>query len=104
MSVYKFFRVIYGYHSDTDRPFILAKVQKPQVSSQVFINNDYGFSEEVEKEFSTCFDYSENLRLKKNAKQILKKTKIPEKPTKITDLLKICLLHSSKSKIKSNSF
>jgi hypothetical protein len=56
MSIYKFFRVIYGYHADTGLPYIVAKVQKPQVSSKVFINNDYGFTEQVEKEFADYFD------------------------------------------------
>ena len=102
MSIYKFFRVIYGY-AETGEPYIVAKVKKPVVSSQVFINNDYGFTEEVEKEFSDYFD--QDLKLKKSAKQILKQ-KEPQPPNgkKITDLLKLCLRHASKSKIKKNQF
>jgi hypothetical protein len=80
MSIYKFFRVIYGY--DGERVYIAAKVQKPLISSQVFINNDYGFTEEVEKNFTDYF----------------------EKDLKLTEILKLCLNFSSKSKIKKNQF
>jgi hypothetical protein len=107
MSIYKFFRVIYGYRADTGLPFIAAKVQKPLVSSAVFINNDYGFAEEVEKEFSDYFD--ENLHLKKETRKIFReKEKLPdysgEKTLKLTQILKLCLNFSSKSKIKKNQF
>ncbi|CAG8442394.1 3956_t:CDS:2 [Ambispora leptoticha] len=49
MGIYKFFRVIYGY--DSDHTYIVEKRKKPLTSSQVFINDDYGFQEVVEKEF-----------------------------------------------------
>ncbi|CAG8511175.1 7131_t:CDS:2 [Ambispora gerdemannii] len=88
MGIYKFFRVIYGY--DGERTYIAQKRKKPLISSQVFINNDYGFTEQVEKEFSDYFD--ENLRLKKQARQILKqKEPQPANNGKITDLLKLSL-------------
>jgi hypothetical protein len=103
MSIYKFFRVIYGYHSDTNLPFIAAKVQKPQVSSQVFINNDYFFTKEVAKEFQDYF--AKDLKLKKNARKILQqKEPQPVNNDKITDVLKLCLRYSSRSKIKKNQF
>jgi len=108
MGIYKIFRVIYGYSHD--RVFIAAKRKKPLISSQVFINNEYGFNTEIEQEFSDYFDYSEKkIRLKKQARQILKAKEgknfstFSQKP-KITDLLKLCLLHSSQSKIKQNKF
>jgi len=115
MSIYKFFRVIYGYHADTGLPYIVAKVQKPQVSSKVFINNDYGFTEQVEKEFADYFDEKQsfvgdqNLRLKKKARKIFReKEKLPDfsnkKDWKLTEILKLCLNFSSKSKIKQNQF
>jgi len=112
MGIYKIFRVIYGY--DGERTYIAAKRKKPLISSQVFINNDYGFTEEVEKEFSDYFD--ENLRLKKNARQILKQKEpqpvnngknrpdILSGKIKITDLLKLCLRYSSRSQVKQNQF
>ena len=105
MGIYKIFRVIYGY--DGERTYIAAKRKKPLISSQVFINNDYGFTEQVEKEFSDYFD--ENLRLKKNARQILQqKEKVPDlsnkKDLKLTQILKLCLNFSSKSKVKQNQF
>jgi len=85
MSIYKFFRVVYGYRADTGLPYIVAKVQKPQVSSQVFINNDYGFTEQVEKEFADYFDEKQsfvgdqNLRLKKKARKIFReKENLPD--------------------------
>ena len=62
MGIYKFFRVIYGYQGD--QTFIQEKRKKPFTSSQVFINNDYGFNEVVEKEFSPYF--TDDLKLKKN--------------------------------------
>jgi len=101
MGIYKFFRVIYGYEGD--RTYIATKRKKPLISSQVFINNDYGFTEQVEQEFSDYFD--ENLHLKKQARQILKeKEPQPSNQGKITDLLKLCLRYSSRSKVKQNSF
>jgi len=106
MSIYKFFRVIYGYRENGE-PFIVAKVQKPQVSSKVFINNDYGFTEEVEKEFSDYFD--KDLKLKKKVRKIFReKEKLPDfskqKLIKLTEILKLCLFYSSQSKIKQNQF
>jgi hypothetical protein len=99
MGVYKFFRVIYGYEGD--KTYIAQKRKRPLTSSAVFINNDYGFSEEVEKEFAPYFE--KDLKLKKQARQILKKEQV--KPTgKITDLLKLCLFHSTRSKVKKNYF
>ncbi|KAF9992630.1 hypothetical protein BGZ65_012003, partial [Modicella reniformis] len=68
MGVYKFFRVIYGYYGE--KSFIQEKRQKPLISSQVFINNDYGGAEELAQEFSPYF--TDDLHLKKEAKQILK--------------------------------
>jgi len=101
MGIYKIFRVIYGY--DGERTYIAQKRKKPLISSQVFVNNDYGFTEQVEKEFSDYFD--ENLRLKKNARKILRqKEPQPSKNGKITDLLKLCLRYSSRSKVKQNRF
>src|SRR5438105_805606 len=99
MGIYKFFRVIYGYEGE--RVYIAQKRKKPLISSRVFINNDYGFTSEVEKEFSDYFD--KDLNLKKQAKQILKEkepifNKEPLAEPKITDLLKLCLLYSSRSK------
>jgi hypothetical protein len=70
MGVYKFFRVIYGYEGE--RAYIAAKRKKPTISSQVFINNDFGDAETIENDFSAYF--TPELRLKKNAKQILKET------------------------------
>src|SRR5581483_6425949 len=99
MSIYKIFRVIYGY--DQDKVYIAAKRKKPLISSKVFINNDYDFAEQVEKEFSDYFD--KDLRLKKQARQILKKKEPkPFNGGKITDLLKTCLRYSSSSKVKKN--
>jgi hypothetical protein len=101
MSIYKFFRVIYGYKDG--QVYIAEKVKKPSVSSTVFINNDYGFQSEVEREFSDYF--SENGGLKKEARKILQqKEPQPTNNGKITDLLKLCLRYSSKSKIKQNQF
>jgi len=101
MGIYKFFRVIYGY--DGERVYISQKRKKPLISSQVFINHDYGFNEQVEQEFADYFD--KDLRLKKNAKQILQeKEPQPINDGKITDLLKLCLRYSSRSKIKQNQF
>ncbi|WNE40450.1 MAG: hypothetical protein GBAus27B_000517 [Mycoplasmataceae bacterium] len=104
MAVYKFFRVIYGY--EKDRTFIQEKRKKPLISSQVFINNDYGFAEEVTQEFGEYFETQENnFRLKKNARIILKqKEPQPKQSSKTTDLLKICLRYSSASKVKQNQF
>jgi hypothetical protein len=105
MGVYKFFRNIYGYYP-TGVAFIKEKRKKPTISSQIFINNDFGFAQEVEQEFKVYFECSkEQIRLKKNARQILLKKEPKISPSgKITDLLKLCLLHSTKSKIKQNSF
>ena len=103
MGIYKFFRVIYGY--DGERTYIQEKRKKPLISSQVFINNDYGFTEQVEKEFSPCF--TDDLRLKKNAQQILKERepKPPEQKTyNLTETLKLCLRFCSHSSIKKNQF
>jgi len=103
MGIYKFFRVIYGY--DDERTYIQEKRKKPLISSQVFINNDYGFTEQVEKEFSPCF--TDDLRLKKNAQQILKERepKPPEQKTyNLTETLKLCLRFCSHSSIKKNQF
>jgi hypothetical protein len=101
MGIYKFFRVIYGYKDE--RTYIVQKRKKPLISSQVFINNDYGFTEQVEQEFSDYFD--KDLRLKKNARQILrKKEPQPSHSGKITDILKLCLRYSSCSKVKQNKF
>jgi hypothetical protein len=47
MGIYKIFRVIYGYEGE--RTYVAAKRKKPLTSSQVFINNDYGFTEQVEQ-------------------------------------------------------
>ncbi|KLL04466.1 MAG: hypothetical protein MRERV_14c063 [Mycoplasmataceae bacterium RV_VA103A] len=99
MSIYKFFKVIYGY--ENGQAFIQQKRKKPLLSSQVFINNDYGFQQEVEQEFSPYFD--EKGHLKKDARKILqKKEPQPVNNHKITDLLKLCLRYSTKSKIKQN--
>jgi hypothetical protein len=101
MGIYKFFRVIYGY--DGERTYIAQKRKKPLISSQVFINNDYGFNEEVEQEFTPYFD--QNLNLKKSARKILsEKEPQPVNNGKISNLLKLCLRYSSKSKIKQNQF
>jgi hypothetical protein len=105
MGVYKFFRVIYGYEGEN--AFIQAKRKKPFTTSQVFINNDYGFSEVVEKEFSPYF--TDELRLKKNAKQILKKREpklelTQQKSYNLTEVLKLCLSSCSHSSIKKNNF
>ena len=101
MGIYKFFRVIYGY--DGERTYIAQKRKKPLISSQVFINNDYGFTQEVEREFSNYFD--KDLHLKKQARQILKvKEPKPSNNGKITDVLKLCLRYSSRSKVKQNHF
>ncbi|MCE8167650.1 MAG: hypothetical protein I3275_03405 [Candidatus Moeniiplasma glomeromycotorum] len=100
MSIYKFFRVIYGY--DDGKPYLAAKVKKPLTSSFVFINHQKGFNQEAEVEFSPCFE--ENFRLKKNIRQKLKKNPPPENPTRLTDFLKLCLFHSTRSKVKQNSF
>jgi hypothetical protein len=67
MSIYKFFRVIYGYEGE--RVYIAEKIKKPMVSSHVFINNDFGYTEIAESDFSPYF--TNDLKLKKNAKQIL---------------------------------
>jgi len=102
MGIYKFFRVIYGYRED-GFAYIVQKRQKPQISSQVFINNDYGFTEQIEKEFSEYFD--KDLKLKKQARQICQqKEPQPVNNGKITDLLKLCLRFSSKSKVKKKQF
>ncbi|CAG8809474.1 3393_t:CDS:2, partial [Racocetra persica] len=102
MSIYKFFRVIYGY-DEAGRAYIADKVKKPLTSSKVFINNEYGFQQEVEQEFSPYFD--EKGHLKKDARKILqKKEPQPTNNGKITDLLKLCLRYSTKSKIKQNQF
>ncbi|CAI2200509.1 10940_t:CDS:2, partial [Funneliformis geosporum] len=69
MGIYKFFRVIYGYEGE--RTYIAQKRKKPLISSQVFINNDYGFTEEVEKEFSDYFE--PDLTLKKGVRQLVQK-------------------------------
>ncbi|CAG8568572.1 4149_t:CDS:2 [Ambispora leptoticha] len=100
MGIYKFFRVIYGY--DGERVYIAQKRKKPFISSQVFINNDYGFTEEVEKEFSDYFEGDQkDLRLKKQARQILKAQEPrPTNNGKITDLLKLCLRYSSGSQFE----
>ena len=103
MGIYKFFRVIYGY--DGERVFIQEKRKKPFTSSQVFINNEYGFSEVVEKEFSPYF--TDDLKLKKNAKQILKAKEpkpIEQKSYNLTETLKLCLRFCSRSSIKKNQF
>jgi hypothetical protein len=55
MGVYKFFRVIYGYRED-GFAYLAEKRKKPLITSQVFINNEYGFNEEVEQEFRPYFD------------------------------------------------
>ena len=107
MGIYKFFRVIYGY--DGERVYIAEKRKKPALSSQIFLNNDYDFAEEVEDQFSEYFEKEKKFALKKNAKHILAEKEgknfftLPEN-LKITDLLKLCLLHSSQSKIKQNQF
>ncbi|CAG8725352.1 9674_t:CDS:2 [Racocetra persica] len=69
MGIYKIFRVIYGY--ENGQAFIQQKRKKPLTSSQVFINNEYGFQQEAEQEFSPYFDEKEHL--KKDARKILQK-------------------------------
>jgi hypothetical protein len=104
MSIYKFFRVIYGY--DGERSYIVAKIKKPTKSSVVFINNNSDYSLTAENDFSDYF--TDNLKLKKNAKQILlKKEKfspLPQKSYELTEILKLCLRYCSHSKIKKNQF
>jgi hypothetical protein len=103
MGVYKFFRVIYGYQ-ENGLSFIQAKRKKPFLSSQIFINNDYGFNQEVEQELGSYFDYSEKgLKLKKQVQETLRQKSLPNSG-KITDFLKLCLRYCSRSKVKQNSF
>ncbi|CAI2185196.1 15214_t:CDS:2, partial [Funneliformis geosporum] len=78
MGIYKFFRVIYGY--DGERTYIAQKRKKPLISSQVFINNDYGFTEEVEQEFSDYFE--PDLTLKKGVRQLVKKQNLSSRSAK----------------------
>jgi hypothetical protein len=100
MGIYKFFRVIYGY--DQEKVYIAQKRKKPLISSQVFINNEYSFNQEVEQEFANYFD--QDLNLKKTVRKTLLKEPPPVNNGKITDLLKLCLRFSSRSKVKKNHF
>ena len=74
-SIYKFFRVTYGYYEDQKNGISLSyvneKIRKPVRYSQVFINNNSSDSEQIKKEFAPYF--TADLKLKKKAKKILRK-------------------------------
>ena len=112
MGVYKFFQVIYGYYEDRKNGIALSykneKIRKPIRYSQVFINNNYGGTEQIKKEFTSYF--TADLKLKKQAKKILRKREgkkfiwQSQESWPITDLLKICLRFASHSSIKRNHY
>ena len=75
VSIYKFFRAVYGYYEDKRNGILLTyiseKIRKPVRYSLVFINNDYGRTEQIKKEFTPYF--TADLKLKKKARKILRR-------------------------------
>jgi len=67
MSIFKFFRITYGHYGKLIYPN--EKAKKPHTYSHVFINSGYHYSEKAENDFIRYF--TDDLRLKKNAKKLL---------------------------------
>jgi hypothetical protein len=68
MRIYQSFQNIYDYRK-SKKYRLTEKSHKPRRYSYAFINNDYGYVKQVEKDFGNYF--AENSKLGKNIKQNL---------------------------------
>jgi hypothetical protein len=107
MRIYKFFQTIYGYHKGK-RYQTSKKTLRPKHYSYIFINDDYGYIKQVEKDFGNYF--VEDLKLEKNIQETSNERNETEfiwqtkKNWQLVDILKMCLHFANHNSIKKNRY